>query len=96
MFGDVNWVSPNGSDTDVVRYCGTTSRITSEDFSSCMFAYTSFVFAILTGVCIGAISLSNIIGIAYVNKKAQLTTLVGLATFFEAIGMLSMSRFTLV
>lgn len=60
-----------------------------------MFAYTSFVFAILTGVCIGAISLSNIIGIAYVNKKANLTTLVGLATIFEAIGMLSMSRYTL-
>lgn len=60
-----------------------------------MFAYTSFVFAILTGVCIGAISLSNIIGIAYVNKKAKLTTLVTLATFFEAIGMLTMSRYTL-
>ena len=60
-----------------------------------MFAYTSFVFAVLTGVCIGAISLSNIIGIAYVNKKANLTTLVGLATIFEAIGMLSMSRYTL-
>ena len=82
-------------DTTVVMYCGTTDRITSEDFSSCMFAYTSFVFAILTGVCIGAISLSNIIGIAYVNKKARLAKLVALATFFEAIGMLTMSRFTL-
>ena len=79
----------------VIDYCGTTAGITSEDFSSCMFAYTSFVFAILTGVCIGAISLSNIIGIAYVNKKANLTTLVFLATVFEAIGMLTMSRFTL-
>ena len=78
-----------------VQYCGTTSSITSEDFSSCMFAYTSFVFAVLTGVCIGAISLSNIIGIAYVNKKANLTTLVGLATIFEAVGMLTMSRYTL-
>ena len=60
-----------------------------------MFAYTSFAFAILTGVCIGAISLSNIIGIAYVNKKAKLAPLVTLATIFEAIGMLTMSRFTL-
>mmetsp|Transcript_45185 Transcript_45185/g.59931 ORF Transcript_45185/g.59931 Transcript_45185/m.59931 type:complete len:120 (+) Transcript_45185:36-395(+) len=79
----------------VVNYCGTTARITSEDFSSCMMAWTSFVFAILTGVCIGAISLSTIIGIAYVNKKARLATLVLLATFFEAVGMLTMSRFTL-
>ena len=79
----------------MVKYCGTTDSVTSEDFSSCLFAWTSFVFAILTGVCIGAISLSNIIGIAYVNKKAKLATLVGLATFFEAIGMLTMSRFTL-
>ena len=60
-----------------------------------MFAYTSFVFAILTGVCIGAISLSNIIGIAYINKKARMATLVIMATFFEGIGMISMSRFTL-
>ena len=85
----------DSSNSTVVQYCGTTNRITSEDFSSCMFAYTSFIFAILTGVCIGAISLSNIIGIAYVNKKAKLTTLVVLATLFEAIGMLTMSRFTL-
>ena len=60
-----------------------------------MFAYTSFVFAILTGVCIGAISLSNIIGIAYINKKARMATLVIMATFFEGVGMISMSRFTL-
>ena len=79
----------------MIDYCGTTDQITSEDFSSCLFAYTSLVFAVLTGVCIGAISLSNIIGIAYINKKANLTTLVGLATFFEAIGMLTMSRYTL-
>ena len=82
-------------DMSVIDYCGTTDRITSEDFSSCMFAYTSFVFAVLTGVCIGAISLSNIIGIAYINKKASLKTLVTLATIFEGIGMISMSRFTL-
>ena len=97
MFDDVKWASPKaGEGIGVINYCGTTDRVTSEDFSSCMFAYTSFVFAVLTGVCIGAISLSNIIGIAYVNKKAKLTTLVGLATFFEAIGMLTMSRFTLI
>jgi len=60
-----------------------------------VFAYTSFVFAILTGVCIGAISLSNIIGIAYINKKARMATLVIMATFFEGVGMISMSRFTL-
>ena len=78
-----------------IDYCGTTESITSEDFSSCLMAYSSFVFAILTGVCIGAISLSTIIGIAYVNKKASLATLVFVATFFEAIGMMSMSRFTL-
>lgn len=60
-----------------------------------MMAWSSFVFAILTGICIGAISLSTIIGIAYVNKKANLATLVFLACFFEAIGMLTMSRFTL-
>ena len=79
----------------IVDYCGTTGKITSEDFSSCLMAYSSFVFAILTGICIGAISLSTIIGIAFVNKKANLATLVVLATFFEAIGMLTMSRFTL-
>ena len=83
------------SNPTVIDYCGTTNRVTSEDFSSCMFAYTSFVFAILTGVCIGAISLSNIIGIAYINKKAKLATLVTLATIFEGIGMITMSRFTL-
>ena len=93
------WWSGNqtipGWDFEVINYCGTTEKITSEDFSSCIFAFTSFVFAILTGVCIGAISLSNIIGIAYVNKKARLGTLVLIATTFEAIGMLTMSRITL-
>lgn len=79
----------------IINYCGTTDSITSEDFSSCLMAYSSYIFAILTGVCIGAISLSTIIGIAYVNKKANLATLVILATFFEAVGMLTMSRFTL-
>ena len=95
MFSDSFLQAAKDSGQTVIYYCGTTDRITSEDFSSCIFAYTSFVFAILTGVCIGAISLSNIIGIAYVNKKAHLSTMVILATFFEGIGMLSMSRFTL-
>ena len=48
------------------EYCGTTDQITSQDFPSCEFAICSFVFAVLTGVTIGAISLSNIIGVAYV------------------------------
>jgi hypothetical protein len=52
-----------------VLYCGLTERITAVDFASCEFAYCSFVFALMTGFCIGAISLSNIIGVAYVNKK---------------------------
>jgi hypothetical protein len=53
-------------------FCGTTPSITSEDFASCELAYGSFVFSIVSGVCIGSISLSNIIGIAYVNKKLSI------------------------
>lgn len=49
--------------------CGLTPTVTAVDFPSCEFAYCSFVFALMTGFCIGAISLSNIIGVAYVNKK---------------------------
>ena len=79
-----------------VQYCGTTSEITSEDFPSCEFAYCSFVFAILTGFCIGAISLSNIVGIAYIHKKASLTWLLATTCFFEGLGMMTMSRYTLV
>ena len=78
-----------------IQYCGTTSSITSEDFPSCEFAYCSFVFAILTGFCIGAITLSNIIGIAYIHKKASLSWLLVMTCIFEGIGMMSMSRYTL-
>ena len=46
-------------------YCGYTDNIQSVDYPTCEFAYGSLVFAILTGFCIGAISLSNIIGVAY-------------------------------
>ena len=53
-------------------YCGLTDQITAVDFPSCEFAYCSFVFAVMTGFCIGAISLSNIIGVAYVNKRLSL------------------------
>ena len=84
------------SESQVIKYCGTTNSITSEDFSSCTFAWGSFVFAILTGVSIGAISLSNIIGVAYTHKKASLTTLLILVCIFEGLGMILMSRFTLV
>lgn len=65
MRGD-DWTCP---DSASYCFCGTTNKITSEDFSSCELAYGSFVFSIVSGVCIGSISLSNIIGIAYVNKK---------------------------
>ena len=77
-------------------YCGTTPAITAEDFPSCELAYGSFIFAIMTGFCIGALALSNIIGVAYVNKKLSLGELVGIAVFFEAIGMMTISRYTLV
>ncbi len=49
----------------------------------------------MTGFCIGAISLSNIIGIAYINKKLSLSQLMYIAVVFEAIGMLVISRYTL-
>ena len=78
-----------------IEYCGYTDRITSEDFPSCEFAYCSFVFAILTGFSIGAITLSNIIGIAYIHKKASLTWLLVMTCIFEGLGMLTMSRYTL-
>ena len=76
-------------------YCGTTSAITAEDFPSCELAYGSFIFAVMTGFCIGALALSNIIGVAYVNKKLSLGELVAIAVFFEAIGMMTISRYTL-
>ena len=65
------------------------------DFSSCEFAYCSFVFAVMTGFCIGAISLSNIIGVAYINKKLSLKQLMYISVVFEALGMLVISRYTL-
>lgn len=77
-------------------YCGTTAKITAEDYPSCQFAYGSFIFAIITGFCIGALALSNIIGIAYVNKKLSLGSLVAIAVTFEAIGMVTISRYTLL
>lgn len=40
--------------------------------------------------------MSNIIGIAYVNKKMQLGTLVAIAVAFEALGMITISRYTLI
>ena len=78
-----------------IQYCGTTDKITSEDYPSCEYAYCSYVFAVLTGVTIGAISLSNIIGVAYVKKRATITWLVTVAALFEGIGMTTMSRLTL-
>jgi phosphate/sulfate permease len=65
------------------------------DFPTCEFAYCSFVFAVMTGFCIGAISLGNIIGVAYVNKKLTMRELLYIAVVFEAIGMLTISRYTL-
>ena len=73
-----------------------TPSITADDFPSCQFAYGSFIFAVMTGFSIGALALSNIIGIAYVNKKMQLGQLVAIAVTFEAIGMLTISRYTLL
>ena len=81
--------------TEVIKYCGYTDEITSMGYPSCEYAYCSYVFAVLTGVTIGAISLSNIIGVAYVKKRATITWLVSVAALFEGIGMLSMSRLTL-
>ena len=75
--------------------CGHTDKITSGDYTSCEFAFCSFVFACLTGVTIGAISISNIIGVAYVQKRATVFWLVTVTCIFEGIGMLTMSRFTL-
>jgi hypothetical protein len=76
-------------------YCGTTVRITSEDFASCELAYGSFVFAIVSGICIGSLTLSNIIGVAYINKKMTIGKLLFLTCLFESVGMLAISRFTL-
>lgn len=50
----------------------------------------------MTGFSIGTLALSNIIGIAYVNKKMKLGELVFIAVTFEAIGMLTISRYTLI
>jgi phosphate/sulfate permease len=76
-------------------YCGTTDKVTSQDFPSCEFAYCSFIFAIMTGFCIGTLALSNIIGLAYVNKKLSLGQLVFISCVFEVLGMLTISRYTL-
>ena len=81
--------------TEVIKYCGYTDEITSMGYPSCEYAYCSYVFAVLTGITIGAISLSNIIGVAYVKKRATITWLVSVAAIFEGIGMLTMSRLTL-
>ena len=37
------------------------------------FAYASFVFAAVTGFCIGGTALANVIGIPYINKRLSLT-----------------------
>jgi len=65
------------------------------DFTTCEFAYSSIIFAVFTGFCIGAISLGNIIGVAYVNKKMTMRELLSIAMVFEAIGMLLISTYTL-
>ena len=78
-----------------VGLCGTNDKISSEDYTTCEFAYCSFVFAFLTGATIGAISISNIIGVAYVQKRATVVWLVTVTCIFEGIGVLTMSRFTL-
>jgi phosphate/sulfate permease len=49
----------------------------------------------MTGFCIGAISLGNIVGVAYVNKKLTMRELLYIAVIFEAVGMLTISRYTL-
>jgi phosphate/sulfate permease len=54
----------------------------------------AIIFGIMTGFCIGTISLANIIGVAFVNKSASRTTLLYMAIVFEGIGMLLISRFT--
>jgi phosphate/sulfate permease len=78
------------------RFCGTTNKVTSEDFASCELAYGSFVFSIVSGICIGSLSLSNIIGVAYINKKLTIASLIVLTCIFEAIGMLTISQSTLL
>jgi len=83
------------SDTKLGEYCGVTDAITSQDYASCQFASGSYVFAVLTGFCIGSLSLANIIGVAYVNKKMSLKTLTAIVIVFEAAGMLAISRYTL-
>jgi hypothetical protein len=37
------------------------------------FAVVSFAFAVVTGFCIGGLALSNVVGIAYVNKRLSLS-----------------------
>ena len=49
----------------------------------------------MKGFCIGSLALSNIIGIAYVNKKLSQGELVAIAVIFEAIGMITISRYTM-
>jgi phosphate/sulfate permease len=49
----------------------------------------------MTGFCIGTISLANILGVAYSNKVMSLKKLLYLTLFFEALGMVLISRFTL-
>lgn len=36
------------------------------------FAFCSLAFAAVTGFCIGGTALSNVIGIAYINKRLSL------------------------
>lgn len=36
------------------------------------FAMVSFAFAVVTGFCIGGAALSNVVGIAYTNKRISL------------------------
>jgi len=59
------------------------------------FGWCSYVFAIVTGYCIGSLTLSNIIGVAYINKRMSLGRLVLIAVIFEGIGMLLMSKYIL-
>jgi len=42
------------------------------------FAYTSFAFSAITGVCIGGTALANVIGIPYINKRLSLKNAVSL------------------
>ena len=59
------------------------------------FGWCSYVFAVVTGYCIGSLTLSNIIGVAYINKRMTLGRLVLIAIIFEGIGMLTMSKYIL-